>query len=147
MPARETVAGDAWARFCTSKSREICGVSAIRSPLISVRTLLSSRTVFIDSIQSVSTGPSRTTHFSFVFSLLQQRRRTAAMIPSDHSRVFRSYDPYSSLLSTVFGLITNDSTRRTRSSVDVAAIVDSVFARMRQAVDLPDSASPTTMFP
>ena len=37
---------------------------AIRSPLISVSTLLSSMTEFIDSIHSVSTGASNKIHFS-----------------------------------------------------------------------------------
>ena len=37
---------------------------AIRSPLISVSTLLSSMTEFIDSIHSVSTGASNRIHFS-----------------------------------------------------------------------------------
>ena len=37
---------------------------AIRSPLIRVRTLLSSITEFIDSIHKVSTGASNKIHFS-----------------------------------------------------------------------------------
>ena len=41
---------------------------AIRSPLMSVRILLSSMTEFMDSIHSVSTGPSNTIHFRSGFS-------------------------------------------------------------------------------
>ena len=40
----------------------------IRSPLMRVRTLLSSSTEFMDSIHSVSTGASNTSHFSSGFS-------------------------------------------------------------------------------
>lgn len=41
-----------------------CSGMEILSPFISVRTLLSSMTEFILSIQRVSTGPSNTIHFS-----------------------------------------------------------------------------------
>ena len=64
MPLRETVAGEATERSSTSKSSETCDGIAMRSPLISVSSLLSSSTVFIDSIHSVSTGPSSSSHFS-----------------------------------------------------------------------------------
>jgi len=59
MPARDTVAGDATAKSCTSKTSPTYGGSDIRSPFNRVKTLLSSSTVFILSIQRVSTGPSR----------------------------------------------------------------------------------------
>ena len=61
-PARETVAGLALRRCEISKMRRIAGVSGIRSLETSVSTLLSSMTVFIDSIHSASMSPSSTTH-------------------------------------------------------------------------------------
>ena len=93
MPARETVAGDATERSSTSKSSDTCGGIAMRSPLIKVSSLLSSSTVFIDSIHSVSTGPSRSSHFSVRSSCEHTSRITLASTPSVHSKVCRSYSP------------------------------------------------------
>eukprot|EP00982_Pelagococcus_subviridis_P017012 31507-Pelagococcus_subviridis.AAC.2 len=62
MPARETVAGDALFRFSGSNIAFIVPDICTRSPLASVRTLLSSSTVFKFSIQIASTGPSSTIH-------------------------------------------------------------------------------------
>ena len=87
------VAGDATERSSTSKSSETCGGIAMRSPLMSVSSLLSSSTVFIDSIQSVSTGPSSSSHFSSGRSSAQTSRITLARTPSVHSKVCRSYSP------------------------------------------------------
>ena len=63
MPQRLTVAGEATARSCTSKSMCIFLLSLIRSPLARQRVMLSSSTVFMFSIHSASTGPSKTTHW------------------------------------------------------------------------------------
>lgn len=52
-----------------------CSGMAILSPLISVRTLLSSITEFMLSIHKVSTGPSNTIHFSSGFSSELSSRR------------------------------------------------------------------------
>ena len=106
MPARETVAGEATERSITSKSSDTCGGIAIRSPLISVSSLLSSSTVFIDSIQSVSTGPSSSSHFSSGFSSAHCSRMTLESTPSVHSNVCRSYSPYRLAYGIAFGLIT-----------------------------------------
>ena len=61
-PALETVAGVAFFRFDISNISLIEGVKNILSLLTNVRTLLSSMTVFKDSIHSGSISPSRTDH-------------------------------------------------------------------------------------
>lgn len=63
IPHRETVAGDACDKSSTSNIIVIQLVSLIIYPLVKQSFLLSSKTVFIFSIQTASTGPSNTTHF------------------------------------------------------------------------------------
>lgn len=58
-----TVAGDATSRSMGSKMRLICGDIWMISPLIRHSFLLSSSTVFIFSIHTASTGPSKISHF------------------------------------------------------------------------------------
>lgn len=60
IPLRETVAGDALSMLCGSKATLQFGAMGMRSPLASVRVLLSSKTEFKFSIQMASTGPSKT---------------------------------------------------------------------------------------
>lgn len=60
IPLRETVAGDALSILCGSKATLQFGAMGMRSPLASVRVLLSSKTEFKFSIQMASTGPSKT---------------------------------------------------------------------------------------
>lgn len=60
IPLRETVAGDALSMLCGSKTTLQFGAMGMRSPLASVRVLLSSKTEFKFSIQMASTGPSKT---------------------------------------------------------------------------------------
>lgn len=60
MPLRETVAGEALSMLCGSKTTLQLGAMGMRSPLASVKVLLSSRTELRFSIQMASTGPSRT---------------------------------------------------------------------------------------
>ena len=90
MPARLVVAGLATDRSCTSKSRLIVSFMPMRSPLMSVSVLLSSMTVFMLSIQSVSTGPSSSSHFSSGLSSRAKPRNTDERMPSAHSIVCRS---------------------------------------------------------
>ena len=59
MPQRETVAGDATARSITSNIMCTCSGILMRSPFTRQSILESSSTVFMDSIQSASTGPSK----------------------------------------------------------------------------------------
>lgn len=82
-----------------------CSGIEIRSPLIKVSTLLSSITEFIDSIHSVSTGPSNTSHFWSGFSSAQVCLITLDRTPSVHSLVFRSNSPYSSPRDRALGLM------------------------------------------
>jgi hypothetical protein len=65
IPQRETVAGEATFKSCTSKS--MCNVlgSLMRSELAKQSVLLSSKTVFMFSIQTASTGPSKMIHLRF----------------------------------------------------------------------------------
>lgn len=58
-----TVAGEATSRSMGSKMRLICGDIWIISPLIRHNFLLSSNTVFMFSIHTASTGPSKISHF------------------------------------------------------------------------------------
>jgi len=58
IPFLETVAGEALSMLCTSKMILQLGAIGMRSPLASVRVLLSSSTEFRFSIQMASTGPS-----------------------------------------------------------------------------------------
>ena len=92
IPARDTVAGEAFIRFSGSNMAFMCSPIWIRSPLASVRTLLSSSTVFRFSIQMASTGPSRTIQTFWFWALAAFRQRTAK-IPSVQSPVVASSRP------------------------------------------------------
>lgn len=72
MPQRETVAGEATARSATSKIMRCRSVSFMISPLERQSFLLSSRTVFMFSIHTASTGPSNT---------YQRRSESSAAMP------------------------------------------------------------------
>mmetsp|Transcript_13821 Transcript_13821/g.40581 ORF Transcript_13821/g.40581 Transcript_13821/m.40581 type:complete len:205 (+) Transcript_13821:6572-7186(+) len=146
MPARETVAGEATDRSSTSKRRETCAGIAMRSPLMSVRSLLSSRTVFIDSIHSVSTGPSISSHFSSGLSSEHTSRITFARTPSVHSKVCRSYSPYRLAYGTALGLMTIGRTAW-KPSTSAFRSRDIAAASTFQTVDLPPSDGPTSMLP
>lgn len=58
-----TVAGEATSRSMGSKIRLICGDIWMISPLMRQSFLLSSSTVFMFSIHTASTGPSKISHF------------------------------------------------------------------------------------
>ena len=62
IPARETVAGVAFLSELISNTILMAGDNGTRSLDTRVSTLLSSITVFIDSIHTASISPSRTTH-------------------------------------------------------------------------------------
>ena len=66
IPALDTVAGDANFKSRISKIYFICGFKGILLLLAKVNNLLSSITLFIDSIQLVSKSPSKIIHFAFV---------------------------------------------------------------------------------
>lgn len=103
IPQRETVAGEATARSITSKSIRIWGRSLIRWPLDKHSVMLSSRTVFMFSIQIASTGPSKTVHIfssdcscDAILMILEAR-------PSVHSYETKSTSPYSSPIEIALG--------------------------------------------
>lgn len=108
MPQRETVAGEATARSCTSKSMCIFAFSLMRSPLARQSVMLSSSTVFMFSIQSASTGPSKTTHWYSSFSVVRPTavRIIVEAMPSVHSCVSALNSPYSSPMVMHLGLKT-----------------------------------------
>src|SRR4051794_9777623 len=88
----------------TSNTRDIVLVRGILSPLMSVRILLSSITLFMLSIHRASTGPSNTIHFSHTLVSSAQDLKIVLRMPSAHSKVDRSYAPYSSFRVMLLGL-------------------------------------------
>lgn len=120
MPHRLTVAGEATAKFSTSKSKWIVLFSLIRSPFDRQSVLLSSNTVFISllsqkhlmyfffalskfysgifSIHNASTGPSNTTHLCESEMSPTHFRTISAAKPSVHSWVLGFDCPYNSPL-------------------------------------------------
>merc|ERR1719253_680654 len=94
MPARETVAGEALRRSCTSKTILQLSVIGMRSLLARVRILLSSSTVFRFSIQMASTGPSQTIHVVFLSARLLYFCQMDANTPGVHSSLTGSLTPY-----------------------------------------------------
>mmetsp|Transcript_24915 Transcript_24915/g.78450 ORF Transcript_24915/g.78450 Transcript_24915/m.78450 type:complete len:293 (-) Transcript_24915:3241-4119(-) len=146
VPTRDTVAGEATARSSTSNTIVIKGDMAIISPEERHIFLLSSSTVFIDSIHRVSTGPSISSHFSSGFSSAHTSRITLASTPSVHSKVLRSYSPYRLAYGTALGLMTigrTDSKPSTPAFLRLVIAAASTF----HAVDLPLSDGPTSMLP
>ena len=65
------------------------------SPFIKQSFLLSSKTVFIFSIQSASTGPSKTINYLSVDGFVAHFLYISAKIPSVHSFETGSEKPYS----------------------------------------------------
>ena len=63
IPHLETVAGEACYKSSTSNIIVIHLVNLMISPEVKHNFLLSSKTVFIFSIHTASTGPSKTIHF------------------------------------------------------------------------------------
>mmetsp|Transcript_3031 Transcript_3031/g.8554 ORF Transcript_3031/g.8554 Transcript_3031/m.8554 type:complete len:247 (-) Transcript_3031:6595-7335(-) len=106
IPQRETVAGVACARLSTSSTmRTLLGIPK-RSPEGSVNSLLSSKTEFKFSTQLGSTSPSKTIQWRRSLSpfwLSIMRRRTLVNIPSVHSSVVPSRDPYKRSLEIALG--------------------------------------------
>mmetsp|Transcript_47926 Transcript_47926/g.133626 ORF Transcript_47926/g.133626 Transcript_47926/m.133626 type:complete len:227 (+) Transcript_47926:2881-3561(+) len=143
MPARDTVAGVAFLSEWISKIMRIDGVSGMRSFETRVSTLLSSITVFIDSIHTASISPSRTTHLAVWFAVkgahsLDMLRMTIERQPSFQS-FERVMKPYSSSEVTALGFTpSNTVTGLTCPTLWHAA---SAF----QTVDLPQPAGPSSM--
>ena len=94
MPTLETVAGDATNRSSTSNIIVISLLILILSPDTKHNFLLSSKTVFMFSIQIASTGPSNMTHLRSLVVLAAACLYIVLMMPSCHSLVFGSNSPY-----------------------------------------------------
>mmetsp|Transcript_5801 Transcript_5801/g.17737 ORF Transcript_5801/g.17737 Transcript_5801/m.17737 type:complete len:318 (-) Transcript_5801:1272-2225(-) len=148
IPARDTVAGEACDKSSTSNSRDTCGGIAMRSPDSRVSSLLSSSVVFIDSIHSVSTGPSNRIHFWSGDSSLHTVRIMRASTPSCHSCVAESKQPYSSSLDSASGLMVCTCTFW-YCSLSGSSFLSLAMARVRHfhASDLPAPVLPTIMLP
>mmetsp|Transcript_27783 Transcript_27783/g.44163 ORF Transcript_27783/g.44163 Transcript_27783/m.44163 type:complete len:240 (+) Transcript_27783:4750-5469(+) len=118
-------------------------VSIIRSPLGSVRSLLSSRTLLRFSAHSGSTSPSKMIHCRFWLSpRVSSRilRRILVKTPSVHSRVVGSRVPYNSSLLIALGSI------RWHSLLTLSTL-SSAACNTRQAWVFPLPDGPTMMTP
>ena len=86
----------------------IAGVSGMRSFETSVSTLLSSITVFIDSIHTASMSPSSTTHLAVCAAVYGDHSFDMLRMTIDRQPSFQSFEsvmkPYSSSLVTDLGL-------------------------------------------
>mmetsp|Transcript_18169 Transcript_18169/g.40278 ORF Transcript_18169/g.40278 Transcript_18169/m.40278 type:complete len:210 (-) Transcript_18169:916-1545(-) len=110
MPALLTVAGVAFLREFISKTMRMASDRGMRSLDTRVSTLLSSMTVFMDSIQTASMSPSSTTHLYDWWSWNPCSATFLAMplMMMESTPSFQSLDrvmyPYSSSPVTDFGL-------------------------------------------
>ena len=85
----------------------------MRSELARHSVLLSSSTVFMFSIHTASTGPSKMIHFRFSLPSFRQPTQSLTSLgtmPSFHSLVCRLNSPYSSPAVMDFGFSTRRST-------------------------------------
>mmetsp|Transcript_44665 Transcript_44665/g.112583 ORF Transcript_44665/g.112583 Transcript_44665/m.112583 type:complete len:249 (+) Transcript_44665:283-1029(+) len=143
MPQRDTVASVAYLRSCTSNiTRTLLG-SARRSPLGSVRILLSSSTLFRFSTHSGSTSPSKMIQCRICASprtLSMILRRMWVNRPSVHSRVVLSRLPNSSSLVMALGSMTYDLHGTPSCASRAARSTD-------HALDLPLPDGPTIITP
>mmetsp|Transcript_61843 Transcript_61843/g.123977 ORF Transcript_61843/g.123977 Transcript_61843/m.123977 type:complete len:315 (-) Transcript_61843:136-1080(-) len=104
IPARLTVAGVAYFKSRISKIIFMFSFRGMRSLEGRVRILLSSMTLFMDSIQLASKSPSSMIHLGFE-SMLPKSRRILDSTPSCHSLVARLVYPYKSCVSITFALM------------------------------------------
>mmetsp|Transcript_30427 Transcript_30427/g.76191 ORF Transcript_30427/g.76191 Transcript_30427/m.76191 type:complete len:251 (+) Transcript_30427:6930-7682(+) len=140
MPQRDTVAGEANCRSPTSKISLTWSTRRMRSPLGSVRSLLSSITEFIFSTHTASTSPSNTTYLHSSLSGGSGRlssRKIFDSKPSVQSRVSGSSVPYSSATVCALGL--------TMCSLVCRPILVCERASVLMITDFPPPVLPTTM--
>mmetsp|Transcript_2367 Transcript_2367/g.7841 ORF Transcript_2367/g.7841 Transcript_2367/m.7841 type:complete len:207 (-) Transcript_2367:5150-5770(-) len=150
IPQRETVAGEATARSCTSNNMCILALSLMRSPLARQSVMLSSSTVFMFSIQSASTGPSKTIHWysSFCVVSVTALRIMVEAMPSVHSCVSELTSPYSSPIVMHFGLKTYVLTGwKAASPVPRPCSSDMAEASVLMQAVLPPPVGPTVITP
>ena len=135
IPALDTVAFEANLRSLISKNILILGFKSIRSLFGNVKTLLSSMTEFIFSIQCASKSPSSIIHFWFLSSAVLIVFIILDKIPYLKSLVWiLIYLPYKSLLSIDLGF---------KSFVSVFTPYKSnALAKVRHVAVLPEPALP-----
>ena len=146
MPALDTVAGLATDRFSTSNNNPTYYGNDILSPFNKVSTLLSSKTVFIDSIHRVSTGPSKTIQRKSVDSSLQSLAIIDDKTPSLHSIVAKSILPNKSFMVIDLGFKTSCLTNGCSDGFYLWSEFKADFKTFQQ-VDLPDNVLPTNILP
>ena len=140
MPHRLMVAGEAYCRSKTSKSSLHQLLSRMRSPFGSVRSLLSSITLFMFSTHTASTSPSKMMYRSSSLPGgrgLAISRKVLESSPSVQSRVSGSRTPYSSDTGWAFGL------RMLRIVFWPSLVCDRASVLMM--TDFPPPVSPTTI--
>ena len=140
IPARETVAGEAFTNVSTSNIILTLSVMGIRSPLASVRILLSSSTVFKSSIQIASTGPSAIIHVLKLLLRLLYLAQIAAKTPVVHSPLIGSVSPYISCARIALGL-------KRMSLYWIPSLSCNVSLRHLKIQDFPPPEGPTSMIP
>ena len=140
MPARETVAGDAFLSVSTSNMIFTLSVMGMRSPFASVRILLSSSTVLRSSIQIASTGPSAMIHMLNALLRLLYLPHMVANTPGTHSCEAGSTSPYISCARIALGL------KRTLRCW-MPSVLSSTTARCLKMIDLPPPVGPQSMMP
>lgn len=122
----------------------IVGFNLIICPLLRQSFLLSSSTVFMFSIHTASTGPSKQIHFLSGVSDSAQSLISIASTPSDHSCESASKTPYSWFYVIDFGF-----TKYVRTFTNLGSSFIMLIACPRTLIieDLPAYGSPTTMRP
>ena len=125
IPQRETVAGEAWTKSSTSNIIVIVSFKTIIALLGKHNLLESSKTLFISSIQNVSTGPSNNIqYFCLPEVSLFNSFTNKGIIPLIHSVGFiGSLSQYNSGFLTALGLIT------------VLFVVKKVFPSFKSLID------------
>mmetsp|Transcript_22743 Transcript_22743/g.59236 ORF Transcript_22743/g.59236 Transcript_22743/m.59236 type:complete len:260 (-) Transcript_22743:777-1556(-) len=140
IPARDTVAGDAFRRSSTSNMSLTLSVIGMRSPFANVRILLSSKTVLRFSIQTASTGPSQRIHVLSLRARSLNFPHMAAKIPLIHSPDRRSVSPNISSARMAFGFILTRLCCIPKTLLRTSCNTFIMF-------DLPAPGGPTNMIP
>eukprot|EP01079_Euglenida_sp_SAG-EU17-18_P006353 gene6352-gene2699 len=148
MPTRDTGAGAAWARSCTSNTMCTKLVRRMCTPWSRHSSLESSSTEFIDSIHSVSTGPSNTIQWWSPDSSVITSFTFSGRMPGVHSWVSGFIAPNSSPYVIDFGFISWVCTVCTIELAEPSfrRDVSADPSTLRQVV-LPLRVGPTSMTP
>lgn len=125
IPMRDIVAGEALSTLSGSKTNLLFGIMIIRSPLASVKVWLSSKTEFKFSIQTASTGPSRTIQRLSVFFVCVDLLHIVENMPSVQSFVATSSLP--NICDAVIAC---------KATLVASSLVNHSLIRLGKAVDL-----------